>query len=192
MKRGVHSGVPASAPHRISLRLPARLLRLPLLGARASRPHPEPADPDPGANHKHPLHHKPETGFTSCQAMGQGASYWTSRITPPWRGSRREGEARSRAGGGQPRRPVSDYTKVETAEGSRRPVAVGVSRHCGHEPECGPRQARTSRTTLGSKLKVIFSSSPLRSKKSSWWCRPSWCRMVACRSSMLTGFSTAR
>ena len=31
-----------------------------------------------------------------------------SRITPPWRGSRREGEARSRAGGGGRRRPVSD------------------------------------------------------------------------------------
>ena len=31
-----------------------------------------------------------------------------SRITPPWRGSRREGEARSRAGGGGTRRPVSD------------------------------------------------------------------------------------
>ena len=33
----------AGAPHRISLRLPARLLRLPLQGgARASRPHPDP------------------------------------------------------------------------------------------------------------------------------------------------------
>ena len=31
-----------------------------------------------------------------------------SRITPPMRGSRREGGARSRAGGGQTRRPVSD------------------------------------------------------------------------------------
>ena len=41
-------GDPLSTPHRISLRLPARLLRLPLkggviaLGARASRPHPVP------------------------------------------------------------------------------------------------------------------------------------------------------
>ena len=34
-----------------------------------------------------------------------------SRITPPWRGSRREGGARSRAGGGQTRRPVSDYQR---------------------------------------------------------------------------------
>ena len=34
-----------------------------------------------------------------------------SRITPPWRGSRREGGARSRAGGGQTPRPVSDYQR---------------------------------------------------------------------------------
>ncbi len=43
---------------------PARILSLPTL---------PPPPPDPGVNHKHPLHHKLETGFTSCQAMGQGA-----------------------------------------------------------------------------------------------------------------------
>ena len=46
---------PGATPHRISLRLSARLLRLPLLGARASRPHPvtgnapSPASPWPTA-----------------------------------------------------------------------------------------------------------------------------------------------
>ena len=34
-----------------------------------------------------------------------------SRITPPWRGSRREGGARSRAGGGGTRRHLSDYQR---------------------------------------------------------------------------------
>ena len=42
-----------------------------------------PPHPDPGANHKHPLHHKPETGFTSCQAMGQGALCWPQESLPP-------------------------------------------------------------------------------------------------------------
>ena len=37
-----------------------------------------------------------------------GAPYASLEITPPLRGSRREGGARSRAGGGQTRRPVSD------------------------------------------------------------------------------------
>ena len=72
--RGPQIGGPASTPHRISLRLPARLLRLPLKGGVI-----------------------PEACIRS------------SSITPPLRGSRREGGARSRAGGGQTPRPVSQY-----------------------------------------------------------------------------------
>ena len=66
-------GGPASTPHRISLRLPARLLRLPLKGG---------------------------SDLEACIRR--------SSITPPLRGSRREGGARSRAGGGQTPRPVSE------------------------------------------------------------------------------------
>ena len=50
-----------------------------------------------------------------------------SRITPPLRGSRREGGARSRAGGGQTRRPVSDHQR----HGQRR-VGGGACRFCGN------------------------------------------------------------
>ena len=53
-------------------------------------------------------------------------------------------------------------------------------------------QAKISRTIRGSWVEVSFSVNPLRSKKSSSWCRPSRCRMVACQSATLTGFSTAR
>ena len=70
----LQSGSPASAPHRISLRLTARLLRLPLKGR------------------------------VILARLVQA-----SRITPPLRGSRREGGARSRAGGGQTPRPMSEY-----------------------------------------------------------------------------------
>ena len=44
-----------------------------------------------------------------------------SRITPPLRGSRREGAARSRAGGGQTPPPVSDYQRYR-----QRQVGGGV------------------------------------------------------------------
>ena len=153
-------------PHRISLRLPARLLRLPLkggaisLGARASRPHPcslwgllsisatlqaattsagtatagskesqgavgsiqgrekNEAVPvvvragrprsqvafDGAINREHGLHPVQES---RARSFVQASS-----ITPPLRGSRRDhGEASSRAGGGLPRRPVSDYRR---------------------------------------------------------------------------------
>ena len=52
---------PPDTPHRISLRLAARLLRLPLkggviaLGARASRPHPVPYHPGARASRPHPV-----------------------------------------------------------------------------------------------------------------------------------------
>ena len=73
---------------------PARIRNLPTL---------PPPPPDPGVNHKHPLHHKPETGFTSCQAMGQGALCRPQDHSPPGGGSRQDrGEARGRAGGGAP------------------------------------------------------------------------------------------
>ena len=72
---------PAPTPHRISLRLAARLLRLPLrggviaLGARASRPHPVPlaaAELQRGAAGSHPVGRN-----SSGQAEGE-----------PWRRSR--------------------------------------------------------------------------------------------------------
>ena len=43
-----------------------------------------------------------------------------SRITPPLRGSRREGGARSRAGGGQPRRPIEPEGGKRGVPSSRR------------------------------------------------------------------------
>ena len=67
-------GTGSLPPHRISHRLAARLLRLPLKGG------------------------------VIVERLMQA-----SRSLPPLRGSRREGGARSRAGGGQMRRPVSDY-----------------------------------------------------------------------------------
>ena len=82
---GVHVGFlrshPAPTPHRISLRLAARLLRLPLkggviaLGARASRPHPVPlaaAELQCDAAGSHPV-----GGNSIGQAEGE-----------PWRRSR--------------------------------------------------------------------------------------------------------
>ena len=45
------------------------------------------------------------------------------QITPPLRGSRREGGARSRAGGGQTPRPGSDYQR----HGQPRVGSVGVA-----------------------------------------------------------------
>ena len=53
------------APHRISLRLPARLLRLPLKGGVMF-----------GTDRIHPLRHKPQTWFTSCPGIGQEVSCW--------------------------------------------------------------------------------------------------------------------
>ena len=54
-----------------------------------------------------------------------------SRITPPMRGSRREGGARSRAGGGQTPRPVSKYQRplggIIGAAAFTREVAVQES-----------------------------------------------------------------
>ena len=60
---------PGATPHRISLRLPARLLRLPLLGTRASRPHPVPlvaAELECDAAGSHPVGENP-----IGQAVGQ-------------------------------------------------------------------------------------------------------------------------
>ena len=75
------------SPHRISLRLTARLLRLRLKGGsdwpwERGRPArilslpmlpPPPAPPGQGANREHPLHHKPGTWLTPCHSVGQGA-----------------------------------------------------------------------------------------------------------------------
>ena len=52
-----------------------------------------------------------------------------SRITPPWRGSRREGGARSRAGGGQTRRSVSDDQQHSQGHEARRSCFNGTRRH---------------------------------------------------------------
>ena len=57
------------------------------------------SDTERGTNRGCRSHIRPGTWFTSCQGM-QEALCQASSITPPWRGSRREGGARSRAGGG--------------------------------------------------------------------------------------------
>ena len=80
MHVGILRSRPAPTPHRISLRLAARLLRLPLkgviaLGARASRPHPVPlaaAELQCDATGSHPV-----GGNPIGQAEGE-----------PWRRSR--------------------------------------------------------------------------------------------------------
>ena len=64
----------------------------------------------------HPPPHQPSPTGSASATPPQGgsdteASYASLEITPPLRGSRREGGARSRAGGGQTRRPVSDYQR---------------------------------------------------------------------------------
>ena len=67
-----------------------------------------------------------------------------SRITPPMRGSRREGGARSRAGGGQTRRPVSDCQRHGqrcVGGGSDALVAAAwrsFHNHAQHVPGVGP------------------------------------------------------
>ena len=52
-----------------------------------------------------------------------------SRITPPLRGSRREGGARSRAGGGQTRRSGSDCQQHSQSHEARRSCFNGTRRH---------------------------------------------------------------
>ena len=59
-----------------------------------------------------PPPHQPSPAGSASATPPQGGSdlkacIRSSSITPPWRGSRREGEARSRAGGGQTPRPQS-------------------------------------------------------------------------------------
>ena len=65
---------------------------------RAGRPRSQEAF-DHTLDREHGLHHAKESGKTPHASL---------KITPPLRGSRREGGARSRAGGGQTRRPVSE------------------------------------------------------------------------------------
>ena len=86
-------GGPPSTPHRISLRLAARLLRLPLKGGV--------------------IRVQTENMVYIMPGNRARSLVQASRITPPLRGSRREGGARSRAGGGQTPRPVSDYQRQE-------------------------------------------------------------------------------
>ena len=61
----------------------------------------------------HPPPHQPSPSGSASATPPQGGSdtgtpYASLKITPPLRGSRREGGARSRAGGGQTPRPVDD------------------------------------------------------------------------------------
>ena len=74
--------------------------------------------PQPGGASVHPPPHQPSPGGSASATPPQGGSdleacIRCSSITPPLRGSRREGEARSRAGGGQTRRSVSDYQRPQ-------------------------------------------------------------------------------
>ena len=113
---------PAPPPHQPSpvgsasaTLLKGRVIRH-LLGARASRPHPEPADdstPASGPGSKPQTFFTPITGnMVYIMPRNRARSLvQASRITPPLRGSRREGAARSRAGGGQTPRPVDDYQR---------------------------------------------------------------------------------
>ena len=113
-------------------------------GRRRARA-PLPVDPGGGDARAGSLrpHIRPGTWFTSFPGIGQEAWFsaqeslpprrgesaawkWIA-ITPPLRGSRREGGARSRAGGGQTRRPVSDHQR----HGQRR-VGGGACRFCGN------------------------------------------------------------
>ena len=62
-----------------------------------------------GANRGHRLHFRLGTWFTPCPGYRARSLVRRSRITPPLRGSRQDkGGARSRAGGGQTPRPVSE------------------------------------------------------------------------------------
>ena len=81
------------SPHRISLRLRGRRLAPLRISLRL-----------PGSASA-----TPPQGGSDLEAC-----IWRSSITPPLRGSRREGEARSRAGGGQTRRPVSDFVALRS------------------------------------------------------------------------------
>ena len=86
-------------PHRISLRLTARLLRLPLKGGVI--PAVLTGDIVYTLDWVHGLH--------LARGIGQGAWFAAQESLPPMRGSRQDkGGARSRAGGGQTPRPVSE------------------------------------------------------------------------------------
>ena len=86
-------------PHRISLRLTARLLRLPLKGGVI--PAVLTGDIVYTLDRVHGLH--------LARGIGQGAWFAAQESLPPLRGSRQDkGGARSRAGGGQTPRSVSE------------------------------------------------------------------------------------
>ena len=83
-------GDPLSTPHRISLRLAARLLRLPLMGGVI--PAVRTGKVVHTLDREHGLHPAKELGKEPCAGLKHHS---------PLRGSRREqGGARSRAGGG--------------------------------------------------------------------------------------------
>ena len=99
----------------------------------------------------HPPPHQPSRAGSASATPPQGGSdtgtpYASLTITLPLRGSRREGEARSRAGGGQTPRPLSPYQRqgqlrvggVGALEGFRQsygaPSAVGIGHmSCRHQ-----------------------------------------------------------
>ena len=71
--------------------------------------------PQPGGPASPPPHQPSPGGSASATPPQGGSDTGTScaglKITPPLRGSRREGGARSRAGGGQTPPPVSEYQR---------------------------------------------------------------------------------
>ena len=137
-----------------------------------------------------------------------------SRITPPLRGSRRsraEWRRLMRRGANAapckwhyksrvPDHDASQMSRGRCSNSTTSPLQYSQAAAVAEEGTRGapslrasqPRHARISLTIRGSWVEVSFSVRPLRSKKRSSWCRPSRCRMVACQSATLTGFSTAR
>ena len=126
-------GGPASTPHRISLRLAARLLRLPLKGGV--------------------IRVQTENMVYIMPGNRARSLVQASRITPPLRGSRREGGARSRAGGGQTPRPVSVYQRQE-----QRSLGVVVGGLEGYRQVSWRTLCQLNRTSITQAS--LFSPSP--------------------------------
>ena len=121
------AGRPSFRPHRISLRLPARLLRLHLkggvirhlLGARASRPHPVPTDASSPAR----------------ESTGTLLNYWNNLFpaSEPWLAENRQPTLRqTRLSGPGPRHTQSHFTEtspsrqIRSVSGSTRPVFSAI------------------------------------------------------------------
>ena len=108
--------------------------------------------PRPGVAGFHPPPHQPSPGGSASATPPQGGSdleacIRRSSITPPLRGSRREGGARSRAGGGQTRRP-GRVPRVTTSRTGSEALAASFERLRASRRSHGAPSADSIRTWI--------------------------------------------